>query len=106
MPYVQRDSNGAISAVSRRAQPGFDEELEEGDGALQQFLASVGPDSDLARTDLEFVRVLEDLLEVLIAKNVLLFTELPEAAQAKVMERQSLRRDDNALNLLDDEPRI
>ncbi|MDA8962473.1 tryptophan synthase subunit beta like protein [bacterium] len=106
MPYVQRDSNQQICAISRSAQPGFDEHVADDDPQLRGFLVAVAGDSPLARTDLEFVRVLEDLLEVLISKNVLLFTELPEPAQAKILQRQALRGRDNALDLLDNEPRI
>jgi hypothetical protein len=106
MPYVQRDSDQQICAISRSAQPGFEEQLADDDPQLRSFLATVAADSPLARTDLEFVRVLEDLLEVLIRKNVLLFTELPEPAQAKILERQTLRGDNNALDLLDSEPRV
>ncbi|WP_439101905.1 hypothetical protein [Congregibacter sp.] len=106
MPYVQRDSDKNISAVSLEPQSGFDEHVLDGDPELSVFMEGVTASNALARTDMEFVRVLEDLLDVLIAKNVLLFTELPEAAQAKVLKRQSLRRDDNALNLLDDNPRV
>jgi hypothetical protein len=106
MPFVQRDSDQQICAVSQVLQPGFDEQLEQTDPELRRFLATVAPDNALARTDLEFVRVLEDLLEVLIQKNVLLFTELPEPAQAKILERQSLRGGDDALDLLDSEPRV
>lgn len=106
MPYIQRDSEQQIRAVSRSAQAGFHEQIPDDDPELRSFLASVAADSDLARTDLEFVRVLEDLLEVLISKNVLLFTDLPEPAQAKILERQALRGGDNALDLLDSEPRV
>jgi len=101
MVYVKRDSENAIVAVSRDAQAGFLEEASEGNAELQQYLASLGPDSALARTDLEFIRVLEDVLELLMAKGVMLFTELPEEAQAKILERQSLRRRGEGLDLLD-----
>jgi hypothetical protein len=106
MPYVQRDSEGLIAAVSLVPQEGFAEKVADDDPALLQFLDRVGDANDLARTDLEFVRVLEDVLEVLIARNVLLFTELPEPAQAKILARQAMRRGEDVLDLLDDEPQI
>jgi len=53
----------------------------------------------LAGSDQGMVRVLEDLIETLIAKNLIRFTDLPEAAQAKLLERRSLRRSVNALQI-------
>ncbi len=106
MAFVKRDDSGAIVAVSRAAAPDFSEALPDDHPDLLSFLKSVGDYTELARTDLDFVRVLEDLLDVLIAKGVLLFTELPEEAQAKIMQRRALRKGDNALDLLDDDLRL
>jgi hypothetical protein len=102
MPYVQRNSDGAISAISREPQAGFTEQLADDHPDVQAFVSNLGA-SEIASTDLEFVRVLEDLLDVLMAKNVLMFTELPAEAQTKILQRQALRRGDNALDLIDDE---
>lgn len=57
----------------------------------------------LAESDHALVRVVEDLVDTLIGKDLLRFTDLPEAAQAKLLERRSLRRSVNALNLLQDD---
>lgn len=53
----------------------------------------------LAGSDQGMVRVLEDLVETLIGKNLIRFTDLPEAAQAKLLERRTLRRSVNALSI-------
>lgn len=100
MPYIKRGADQRICAVSVSPQEGFETLVDDQDTELQQFLASITSENELARSDLEFVRVLEDLVDVLMAKNVLLFTELPEQAQTKILERQALRRGDNALDLL------
>lgn len=57
----------------------------------------------LAESDQALIRVVEDLIDTLVAKDLLHFTDLPEAAQAKLLERRSLRRSVNALNLLQDD---
>lgn len=57
----------------------------------------------LAESDQALIRVVEDLVDTLIAKDLLRFTDLPEAAQAKLLERRSLRHSVNALNLLQDD---
>lgn len=45
----------------------------------------------LSRTDTEMARVLEDLIDVLIHRGVIQFTDLPEAARAKLLERRQTR---------------
>lgn len=57
----------------------------------------------LAESDQALIRVVEDLIDTLIRKDLLHFTDLPEAAQAKLLERRTLRRSVSALNLLRDE---
>jgi hypothetical protein len=41
--------------------------------------------------DADFVRVLEDIIDLLIVKNVITITELPAEAQAKLMARRHFR---------------
>ncbi|HET9643452.1 MAG TPA: hypothetical protein VFP68_08875 [Burkholderiaceae bacterium] len=43
------------------------------------------------RLDADFVRVLEDVIDVLIIKNVINITDLPPRAQAKLLLRKSFR---------------
>lgn len=45
----------------------------------------------LAQSDAELARVTEDLVSVLVSKGVILFTDLPEAVQAKLLGREALR---------------
>lgn len=49
------------------------------------------PPKLLSETDADLVRVLEDLIDVLITRGVIQFTDLPEAAQAKLLERSQTR---------------
>ncbi|MEO1082532.1 MAG: tryptophan synthase subunit beta like protein [Pseudomonadota bacterium] len=102
MVWVQRDARGKLSGVSLEEMPGFTEQLPDDDAEVLAFVADLDQ-SGLARSDLDFVRVLEDLLEVLIRKNLLLFTELPEQAQQKILQRRALRRGSEALDLVDDD---
>jgi hypothetical protein len=92
MPFVKRDEQGNIVAVSQAASPDFDEELPAGHPALTGFVEGVtGHVSNLAASDLDLIRVLDDVVELLIAKGVILFTDLPEDAQQKIFKRQQLR---------------
>jgi hypothetical protein len=107
MAFVKRDAAGQIVAVSREMTDGFDELVPEEDTALQAFLTTVGQRSQLAQSDLEFIRVLDDVISVLLEKNILMFTELPEEAQEKFAERNRLRQlRSGALQILDNEKLI
>jgi hypothetical protein len=64
-----------------------------------------GPDdpivASLSQSDLALVRVLEDLIDTLIERGVMQFTDLPEAAQSKLLGRRESRAAlRNALRLL------
>lgn len=48
------------------------------------------------------MRVLEDVINVLMDKGVISFTDLPEPAQQKLLERQSLRKRRNSIGLMSD----
>lgn len=102
--YVKRDAQGRIEATSRDAREGFDELVVPGSPELAAFLNSAGTRGRLALTDLELVRVLEDLIDVLVEKDVIHFTDLPDAAQQKLLNRRHTRVTmRKGLNLLDDE---
>ena len=105
MFHIFRDAKGAIRSVSRETQPGS-ELLDEADPEIQRFFkASAEPSFDAA--DADFVRVLEDLIDALILKNVIHQTDLPAPAQKKLMARKGLRtRIHGALNLLGNDDRI
>jgi len=45
----------------------------------------------LAASDPELARVTEDLIGVLVKKGVILFTDLPDAVQNKLLDREALR---------------
>ena len=49
------------------------------------------PSNVLDQTDAGLARVLEDLIEVLITRGLIQFTDLPEPAQAKLLERRETR---------------
>jgi hypothetical protein len=49
------------------------------------------PREAFTKMDADLVRVLEDLVHVLIDKGVIALTDLPQHAQAKLLERKSFR---------------
>lgn len=60
----------------------------------QQFLAM------LQKSDLEMVRVLDDLIYLLIRKGVIAITDLPPMAQVKLMNRANARQELGGLEQL------
>lgn len=73
-------------------------------GKVAAFTATSLNRAELAVSDLEFVRVVDDLLEVLLAKGVINLTDLLIQAQEKFINWSRLReRSRGALDLLDDE---
>jgi hypothetical protein len=100
MPYVHRDSAGKLIAVSIEPLAGY-ESVSPDLPELLEFEASLMPlRSRLRETDKDLVRVLDDLVNVLIDKNLIRFTDLPEAAQHKLIERRGLRESKSSLGLL------
>ena len=92
MPFVKRDVRGAVIAVSQESGDGCAEELPKDDPALAAFFAGITSEaSSLDATDQDLIRVLEDVVDLLIAKGLILFTELPVDAQQKIMRRQQMR---------------
>lgn len=94
MLYIKRDDEGRIELLSREPSADCTEEIDPDTGEVMAFLSGQSEHAaSFIASDLAFVRVMEDILEVLMSKGVISFTDLPTAAQQKVMARQSLRRD-------------
>ncbi len=100
MPYIRRDTQGRIVAVELEAGAGL-EEIPAGTAELADFVRRMGGEpSSLEQSDMRLVRVLEDLIDLLIDRDVIRFTDLPLPAQEKLMERRSIRQTLGALDLL------
>ncbi len=107
MPYVVRDANGRISAVYMEAADEASDLVPPADPELRAFLSS-GDAADVVKkrlidSDVDLVRVTEDLIQTLVDKGVIMFTDLPREAQKKLTARQVLRDRLGALAGLIDE---
>ncbi|MBP6224625.1 MAG: hypothetical protein KA439_06150 [Rhizobacter sp.] len=58
---------------------------------MQSFVGRPPEGDGFSRLDADFVRVIEDVIDTLIVKNVLNITDLPAEAQAKLFDRKSFR---------------
>ena len=106
MFHVIRNADGTIQSLSRQAQPNS-EVLDEHSPEVLQFFTFGAAAPAFNEADADFVRVIEDLIDTLIANNVIRHTDLPAAAQRKLMQRKGLRnRMTGALNLFGDDERV
>lgn len=104
MFYVTRNPDGSVQSLSKEAGSGS-ESLAADHPDVQAFLGAAS--SNFGESDAEFVRVLEDLIDTLILKNVIYHTDLPVAAQKKLLARKGLRsRLQGALTLLGNDDRL
>ncbi len=107
MPYVQRDASGRISAMHRQAADQSHEFLPDEHADVLAFVGlgkNPAEGDSYVRMDADFVRVIEDVIDVLIVKNVINITDLPSEAQIKLMDRRSFRErvSQNSLRLYED----
>jgi len=105
MPYVRRNAEGQIESIHRIGDASL-EFLPEGHSDLMSLLGhrpTPGAD-EFGRLDADFVRVIEDVIDTLIVKNVINITDLPGEAQAKLFARKSFRErvSRNSLRLFSD----
>lgn len=94
MLYLIRNEQGQITSLS--ANPVINSTVADiTDPEVVMFLASnneaSNPQEFLEKSDSDVSRIIEDLIELLISKNTILFTDLPEAAQQKLLSRKLAR---------------
>ena len=98
MPYVKRNQAGQIIGLS---EDGVDDGVEQLDLSHPEVAAFLEKAREqLSSSDTETIRVLEDLIDLLIHKKIILLTDLPDAAQQKIADRQRMRNELNVLNNL------
>ena len=93
MLYAEKDDNGTIVAIRTRPTKPNQEPLAE--STLVKFLTDHDDtgsyESVLSLLDSSVIRVLDDLIDLLVKKDLIMVTELPEEAQKKIGERKRIR---------------
>jgi hypothetical protein len=107
MFYVQRNAEGRLMCVEAQAYAEATETLPADHPDLQDWFASevmATSLKQLKQSDLDMIRVLDDLIQVLTSKGVIRVTDLPAAVQAKLMDRSQAREALGGLShLVDDD---
>ncbi|MGE7993368.1 tryptophan synthase subunit beta [Pseudomonas sp. NPDC089554] len=106
MFYVQRDANGQLLRVEAAPYEEFEEILPPDHADVLEWFADDVVETSLKQlkqSDLDMIRVLEDLIDVLTAKGVFSITDLPAGAQSKLLNRSTARKALGSLNNLIEE---
>jgi hypothetical protein len=112
MVYVQRDAEGRLLRVEHDPFEGMTETLAVESDELHKWLTTREEVKErlasLQDSDLELVRVLEDVVGVLVTKGLIRYTDLPEAARRKLDRRAVTRAEIEGLSGLlgDDEHQL
>jgi hypothetical protein len=95
MFFIERSADGVIVAIHQMPSEKAMEQKTLMDEEVLEFL---GRDNKLnswikllSLSDVSIIRVLEDLVDLLVKKNVIMLTELPEEARDKLRERKRVR---------------
>jgi hypothetical protein len=94
MPYAERNEDGIVIALYAGQTEQAHEFLTGNHPEIAAFLADGGGAVQHARmqaSDLEMARVVEDLIFVLIEKNVIKLEALPVATRQKITQRAAIR---------------
>ena len=96
MPYVMRNAEGRIVAVLSEQVEGS-EMVSANDPDLGKFLSADSPEQraqrELMDSDLGLIRVIEDLINVLVERGVIMFNDFPEPVQRKLLMRSGMRKE-------------
>lgn len=106
--YVKRDQYGRVIAISLEKSAEFTESISIDSIDVQHFFQEEKQGDhaftdSLHESDVDFIRVLEDLINLLSSKGIIQFTELPAEVQKKLLTRQSIRSNTNKLHLFDED---
>ncbi|MEO6118767.1 MAG: hypothetical protein ABIP37_06815 [Methylotenera sp.] len=108
MAYVFKNAQGIIVAAS--ASENFGEGWEVIESNAKEYLEflenSLAEKAPFRESDIQLARVLEDLISILIDRNLIQFTDFPAAAQKRLNDRQSMRKKTQLSSILDETPNI
>ncbi len=107
MAYILKNAQGQVIAASASENPGGWEYVENNAKVYLDYLESALIKSNAFReSDIQLARVLEDLINLLIERNLIRFTDFPEAAQRRLNQRQSMRKNTQLSDLMDDDETV
>ncbi len=107
MVYVQRDGNGRVDGIFVEPQYDGMEKIDSQHEEVLNYLKTCENieiyNQLLTDSDTSIARIIEDVIDLLIEKKVISFTELPVQAQQKLKHRKSMRIEREKVQLLVDD---
>ena len=103
MLYVGRDHQGRICELHPMPLSSAKEGLPADNPEVLQFIHARWRQNELSDLDRDFVRAIEDTIELLISKGVILFTDLPGRVQEKLLRRKEIRSQTNFSSAFSDD---
>jgi hypothetical protein len=106
MVYIKRGKNNEVVAVhladnDQGLEPAANDSEEVADFLFQ---CALGDHYAFLKSDLELIRVIEDLVHVLMQKDILRITDFPAPVIEKLVQRRSIRQEfDGVSNILEDD---
>ena len=107
MLYIERNAEGRIVALHKQAgKTGLEPKLTmdeeviaflEGDAKEESIIHA------LTVTDNDLIRIIEDLIDLLVKKNLIMYTELPAEAQKKLQLRRRFRQNITKADIIVDD---
>ncbi len=110
--FVLKNSEGKITAISETQITAEWQPANIQDSNVKDFASTNKKANEkiMQLSDLDFIRVVEDLIELLIDKQVISFIEFPKAVQQKLLNRkwyrEKLRNQEGSDDLLEKEQDI
>lgn len=102
MPYVIRDSEGKITALLAEATDNA-EFLPPEHSDVFKFIYGDTVKGEMVALDLEFIRVIEDVIDVLVKRNTLMFSDLSPSVREKLNRRRQVRGSQPIVGMNDDD---
>ena len=104
MAYIFKNAQGVVVAASVAESFGEDWTfVEDNSKEYLEFLEnSLAKNALFRESDIQLARVLEDLISMLIERNLIRFTDFPQAAQNRLNDRQSMRKNTQLSKLVDE----
>ena len=106
MVFVKRDPNNTVCAIFAKDEEGNLEYLDNDDEDVIAFLTQCTLEKQYSflKSDLDLIRVIEDLIQILMEKNLISITDFPLSVIEKLVARQKIRKQfENVSKIFDDD---